>query len=56
MSSKQCKIKDCDKFLKQLIVDLRPDADMCYEHHMKLVRKNPRSGMSAFSREKHGLV
>lgn len=55
MSKVQCNVKGCEKFLKQEIVDRNPDADKCYACHMKLVRKNPRSGMGPLSRAKRGL-
>ena len=55
LSTKQCSVKGCDKFLKQEIVDRNPNADKCYACHMKLVRKNPRKGMGPLRREKLGL-
>ena len=55
MSDKQCDVKGCEKFLKQEIVDRNPGATKCYKCFMKLVRKNPRSGMGPMSRAKRGL-
>ena len=56
MSTRQCAVPGCEKFLKQRIVDINPDANLCYKHHMKLVRKNPRSGMTELKALKLGIV
>lgn len=55
MSTKQCSVKGCVKFLKQEIVDRNPLATKCYACHMKLVRNNPRTGMGPMRRGKLGL-
>lgn len=54
MSDVKCKAKGCEKFIKQRIIDINPDADLCYACYMKLIRKNPKSGKSAFNNETSG--
>jgi hypothetical protein len=40
LSNKKCRI--CGRLLKQNLISRNPDADKCFGHHMKLVRKNPK--------------
>lgn len=42
VSDKVCKKKGCSKKLKKNLLAKKPDADLCFGHHMELVRNNPR--------------
>ena len=34
LSRVKCKVKGCTKYLKQRIVDNKPTARVCYQHHV----------------------
>ena len=40
-SNRKCSVKGCKRYIKQNVLDRQPNADMCYPHYMKLIRKNP---------------
>ena len=35
MSSVKCSHKDCNRFIKQNVIDRQPHADKCYKHRVK---------------------
>lgn len=40
LSKKRCKV--CNTKLKQNLVNRQPNADLCYKHYQRDIRKNPR--------------
>ena len=44
LSDKVCNVDGCNKKIKKNLLSRNPNATKCFDHHMKLVRKNPRTG------------